>query len=199
MGNFSINHYARLEAQAKQITLRYVLDFAEIPTVTERDAMGVQGNAPVPEAARQAYLRAKALSLRDGLTMTIDGRPVPLDVKPVFLEFRPGAGGLDTMLLVLALTAPLPPANPGATFQVAYRDNNYAERTGWKEIVATGGDGAAIQNSLRGRQRYEQGTDCLPGQPDPRAAPGDRSDFHGRARRRFPRRARDRRPAAAAW
>ena len=165
MGNFSINHYARFEAQAKQVTLRYVLDFAEIPTVTERDAMGVSGNAPVPEAARQTYLNAKALTLRDGLTLTIDGKPTPLDVHPVFLEFRPGAGGLDTMLLVLALTAPLPPANAGATFQIAYHDNNYAERTGWKEIIANGGTGMAIQNSSVGRSDTSKELTAYPANP----------------------------------
>ena len=145
MGNFSISHYARFEARAEQISLRYVLDFAEIPTVTERDAMGVSGNAPVPEAASQAYLRAKALTLRDGLTLTIDGKPAALSVTPVALQFRPGAGGLNTMRLALDLTTSLPQAE--AAYQVAYQDNNYAERTGWKEIVAAGRTGTAIQNS----------------------------------------------------
>ena len=147
MGNFSINHYARFGARSEQITLRYVLDFAEIPTVTERDAMGVAGNAPVPDAARQAYLHAKALALRDGLTLSVDGKPAHLDVTPVTLEFRPGAGGLDTMRLVFDLTTPLPVVPAGETLQVAYRDNNYALGTGWKEIVATGEAGAALQDS----------------------------------------------------
>ena len=165
MGNFSINHYARLEAQTKQITLRYVMDFAELPTVAERDAMGVSGNVPVPEAVKQAYLRAKALTLRDGLTLTIGGRRAALDVKPVFLEFRPGAGGLNTMLLELDLTAPLPPGNVGATFPVAYRDDNYAERTGWKEIVVTGGTGTAIQNSSVGGSDTSKGLTAYPANP----------------------------------
>ena len=147
MGNFSINHYVRFEVKAKQISLRYVLDFAEIPTVTERDAMGVSGNVSVPEMATQAYLRAKSLALRDGLTLTIDGKPAALSVAPAALQFRPGAGGLNTMRLALDLTTPLPSFHTGATHQVAYRDNNYAERTGWKEIVAVGGTGAALQNS----------------------------------------------------
>lgn len=137
MGNFSINHYARFEAQPKAITLRYVLDFAEIPTVTERDAMGAQGNDPVSEAASQAYLRSKASSLRDGLALTVDGKPAALSVTPVSLQFRPGAGGLNTMRLALDLSAPLTPA--GAAHQITYRDSNYAERTGWKEIITTPG------------------------------------------------------------
>jgi len=146
MGNFSINHYARFEARPDRIALRYVLDFAEIPTVTERDAMGVSGNAPVPEAASRAYLNAKALTLRDGLMLTIDGQPAPLSVVPVALQFRPGAGGLNTLRVALDLSAPLP-ARTGAAYTVAYRDNNYGERTGWKEIVAVAGKGMGLQNS----------------------------------------------------
>ena len=146
MGNFSINHYARFEAQTGRLTLRYVLDYAEIPTVTERDAMGVSGNAPVPEAASRAYLAAKALSLRDGLTLSIDGRPAPLSVTPVALQFRPGAGGLNTLRLVLDLSAQTQ-AGTGAASAVSYRDNNYGERTGWKEIVAVAGKGVGLQNS----------------------------------------------------
>lgn len=144
MGNFSISHYTRLEAQPRRIALRYVLDFAEIPTVSERESMGVQGNAPVSGEASQAYLRAKADSLRDGLTLTVDGRPAPLSVTPLTLQFRPGAGGLPTMRLALDLAAPLP---PGTTHRIAYGDGNYAERTGWKEIVAVAGPGVALQGS----------------------------------------------------
>ncbi len=145
MGNFSISHYSRLAAQPKQITLRYVLDFAEIPTVSERDDMGVQGNAPVSEQASQAYLRGKAAVLRDGLTLTVDGKPATLTESPVALQFRPGAGGLDTMRVSLYLTATLPA--DGKAHQIAYQDGNYAERTGWKEIVATGSTGMALSNS----------------------------------------------------
>ena len=147
MGNFSINHYARFEAQANKIQIRYVLDFAEIPTVSEREAMGVQGNAEVSAGASQAYLSAKAPTLRDGLTLTIDGKPAMLTMKPAFLLFRPGAGGLNTMRLGLDLTASLPDAHTGAKYQITYQDTNYAERTGWKEIVAAGGTGVTLQNS----------------------------------------------------
>ena len=165
MGNFSINHYARFEAQANGITLRYVLDYAEIPTVTERDAMGVSGNAPIPEAASRAYLHAKALTLRDGLSLAIDGNPVSLAVTPVSLEFRPGAGGLNTMRLVLDLAAPLPAARAGAACQVSYGDNNYAERTGWKEIVAVGGAGVALRNSSVGGNDVSKELTVYPANP----------------------------------
>ncbi len=165
MGNFSINHYARFEAQAKQITLRYVLDFAEIPTVTEREAMGAQGNGPGSAGATQAYLRTKAPALRDGLTLTVDGKPVTPSVTPVALQFRPGAGGLPTMRLVLDMAVPLPMGRLGATYQVAYRDGNYAERTGWKEIVTTSGMGAALQNSSASQTDVSKELTVYPANP----------------------------------
>ena len=69
-----------------KIKLRYVLDFAEIPTVTERAVMGVRGTRLSPKPQARAYLRTKAITLRDGLTLTIDGKPAPLAVTPVNLE-----------------------------------------------------------------------------------------------------------------
>ena len=174
MGNFSINHYARFEAQPNKLLLRYVLDFAEIPTVSERETMGIQGNEAVSNEVSQAYLRAKAITLRDGLTLTIDGKPAALAVTPVFLQFRPGAGGLNTMRLGLDLTAPLPTARAGMTYQIAYQDANYAERTGWKEIVATAGTGAALQNSSVSTTDVSRELTTYP--PNPTLAPPQQMD-----------------------
>src|SRR5581483_4352858 len=144
MGNFSISHYTRIEARRDTVAIRYLLDFAEIPTVSEKSAMDTDRNGSVSEAERMAYLQAKAVTLRDGLSLTVDDRPVMLEVQPVSLAFRPGAGGLDTILLALDLTAALPGGGP---YRIAYRDGNFTERTGWKEIVAVAGTGATISQA----------------------------------------------------
>ncbi len=151
MGNFSINHYARIEARGDRLAIRYLLDLAEIPTVSERSAMDTDHNGQISAAEQDAYLRAKALSLRDGLAVTVNGSPVPLEVTPVHLTFRPGAGGLDTMLLALDLTVRLPQARAGANYTITYKDTNFAERTGWKEILTVAGPGAKLlQSSVPG-------------------------------------------------
>jgi hypothetical protein len=36
LGNFTINHYSRIELAADRVTLQYALDMAEIPTFQER-------------------------------------------------------------------------------------------------------------------------------------------------------------------
>jgi ABC-type nickel/cobalt efflux system permease component RcnA len=147
MGNFSISHYSRFAAQADGLTLRYRLDLAEIPTVSEKGAMDKDGDGRISDAERAAYLRAKAAELRDGLTLTLNGRPAALTIRAADMAFRPGAGGLDTLLLTLDLSAALPAARTAGTVRAAYRDGNFDGRTGWKEIVAVAGQGITLANS----------------------------------------------------
>jgi ABC-type nickel/cobalt efflux system permease component RcnA len=147
MGNFSINHYSRFEAHTDGLTLRYRLDLAEIPTVSEKGAMDTDGDGRISDAERAAYLNAKAAELRDGLTLTLNGRPAPLEIRSADMAFRPGAGGLDTLLLTLDLSAALPAVQTAGTVRAAYRDGNFDGRTGWKEIIAVAGPGAALANS----------------------------------------------------
>jgi len=147
MGNFSINHYARFEAQRDRLTLRYVLDFAEIPTVSERKALDADNSNEINAIERNRYLNAKAVQLRVGLSLTINNQPTTLKVTPLGVELLPGAGGLSTLRLTLELTALLPKGEKGARWEIAYKDANFAERTGWKEIIAVAGRGVMLVRS----------------------------------------------------
>ncbi|MBV9469916.1 MAG: hypothetical protein JOZ57_11795, partial [Abitibacteriaceae bacterium] len=147
MGNFSINHYARLEAHADKVTLRYLLDFAEIPSIDEHSIMDADHNNKVSEPERKAYLRKRAGAFRDGLQITINGKLAPLSMRPVDLQFRPGAGGLDTIREAFVLSAPLPNRHAGANYRVEYKDTNFPQRTGWKEVIAVAGTGAILIRS----------------------------------------------------
>jgi hypothetical protein len=60
------------------------------------------------------------------------------------LAYPPGAGGLATTRLEVVLEGPL---LTGGT-AIAYRDTNYADRLGWKEIVV-GAKTPSISDSLR--------------------------------------------------
>ena len=135
MGNFSINHYAHFVGAQDRLSLRYVLDLAEIPTIELRDRFGTN-NA--------AKLQTEADALRRNLTVTVDGRPLELVSQPMMREMRPGAGGLQILRLTLELSAPLP---SGATHSIVYADANFPQRTGWKEIIVTAELGATICNS----------------------------------------------------
>ncbi|MCW3061181.1 MAG: putative nickel transporter [Capsulimonas sp.] len=145
MGNFSISHYSRITAADAGMQIFYVLDMAEIPTVAERAAMDTNSDGKISSAEQGVYLQIKAPELAQGLSLTADGKLVTLDVVDSKLAFRPGAGGLDTIRLVINLKSPTSLA--AGAHAIAYKDGNYAERTGWKEIVAAAGSRAYLGGS----------------------------------------------------
>ncbi|MFN2521064.1 MAG: nickel transporter, partial [Candidatus Limnocylindria bacterium] len=51
LGNFTVNRYSRIEVAPDGVRLRYVLDLAEIPTLQELSAVGLDQSASV-EAVR---------------------------------------------------------------------------------------------------------------------------------------------------
>src|SRR5262245_50776676 len=53
LGNFTINHFTRLEIGSQRIAVRYVVDMAEIPAFQELQSIGGDG-AQLPAAAALA-------------------------------------------------------------------------------------------------------------------------------------------------
>ena len=148
MGNFSINHYTRLDVTGDRINGRYVLDMAEIPTVSEQSRLDANQDGKVSAGERAAYLQAQCAALAANLTLTVNGRPLPLDAQPDDLALRPGAGGLQTLRLTLRLNAILPATPQTAACVVTYNDNNFPNRTGWKEIVVRSASGVVRDASV---------------------------------------------------
>ena len=147
MGNFSINHYARFEAHLTDLHLRYILDFAEIPTVTERTLMRADEGGHVSSADRDAYLRRKSGEMLAGLSITVNARPTVPTLETTQLAFQPGSGGLPILRVILDGTIALSGSAPSSGWKIGYQDNNYATRTGWKEVVAQGNGGAVLTAS----------------------------------------------------
>jgi len=117
LGNFTINHFARVEVAGHRLYVRYVLDLAEIPTYQARQ----QGVDP----------RAYALRIARGLHVTVAGRPAAFVPVRHALAFPPGVAGLHTMRLEVILRGPAVRSDE----RVTVHDDNYAGRLGWKEIV----------------------------------------------------------------
>jgi nickel/cobalt exporter len=121
LGNFTINHFARVEVSGHRLYVRYVLDLAEIPTYqARRDGVGAD-----------AYARRIAR----GLHVTVAGKTATLRPTAHALAFPPGVGGLNTMRLELILRGP----RVDGSERLTVRDTNYADRIGWKEIVVGAG------------------------------------------------------------
>jgi nickel/cobalt exporter len=142
MGNFSISHYSALSIIPGEARLDYAIDMAEIPTFQERQKMDGDRDGQVTRAESDAYLHREQRRLTAGLSLRANGFPTPLAVRRAELAFAPGAGNLPTLKLRLRLAAPL--SHRSGRLTLEYGDRNYPERTGWKELVVTGGSGARI-------------------------------------------------------
>jgi nickel/cobalt transporter (NicO) family protein len=115
LGNFTINRFSRVEVSGHRLYVLYVLDLAEIPTF---QAGHIDASAYARRIASSAHL-------------TMVGRPVRLVPVERALAHPRGAGGLRTTRLEVVLAGP----RLSGPARIAYRDSNYADRIGWKEIV----------------------------------------------------------------
>src|SRR5262249_11507462 len=93
-------------------TIRYILDFAEIPTFQ----MGAQ-------AAPDQWVR--------GLLLESDAGQSTLRLNGFRRELMPGAAGLSTMKVTMDVTA----SWESVPKVLHFADRNFPDRIGWKEIV----------------------------------------------------------------
>jgi nickel/cobalt transporter (NicO) family protein len=135
LGNFTINHYDRIEPSGDRLYVLFVLDMAEIPTFQAKPEVDARGEA--------AYGTELARSLARHVDATVGGQPVVLAPVKHVLAFPPGQAGLRTTRLEVLLASP-PLAHGG---KLVYHDHNYAGRIGWKEIVVQAGSGAKVAGS----------------------------------------------------
>jgi nickel/cobalt transporter (NicO) family protein len=128
LGNFTVNRFSRVEVSGPRLYVRYVLDLAEIPTF---QAGRIDARTYAREIARNAHL-------------SVEGKTAALRPVRTRLAHPGGAGGLDTTRLEVVLAGPL----LHDTSRIAYRDGNYRDRIGWKEIVV-GADTPSRSHELR--------------------------------------------------
>jgi nickel/cobalt transporter (NicO) family protein len=124
LGNFTINHFSRIQVAGDRVYVRYVADLAEIPTLQH-----------VPVSAR-------------GLELRVDGRRAPLRVLRTEVAHPRGAAGLRTTRYQAILAGP----RIDGRARIDYRDRSYAGRIGWKEIVV-GAQTRSASDELRAYPR----------------------------------------------
>src|SRR5262249_4778941 len=150
MGNFSVNHYSKITLNRSQIELLYIIDMAEIPTFQELQAAGLKADPEDPHIS--AYLRSKADEFWQGLMLKLDGRPVELECAERQVIFPPGAGGLPTMKFGFTCRAPLSKLASGQ-HRLEYRDDNFQERVGWKEVIVDADPVLQLASSVPNKDR----------------------------------------------
>ena len=128
LGNFTVNRFSRVEVSGPRLYVRYVLDLAEIPTYQ----------------AGRIDARRYAREIAQNARLSVDGKTAALRPVRTRLAHPRGAGGLDTTRLEVVLAGP----RLDGTSRIAYRDGNYRDRIGWKEIVV-GADTPSRSHELR--------------------------------------------------
>ena len=134
LGNFTINHFARLEVGREKVKLHYVIDMAEIPTLQELQTITTNSGSSPSKAELDAYIERLTANYPDGLVLLIDGVRVPLNLVAKNVSLLAGAGGMQTMRVECDLLG-LPPTIGTPVHRLRFDDNNYSERIGWREIV----------------------------------------------------------------
>jgi nickel/cobalt transporter (NicO) family protein len=142
LGNFTVNSYSRIEPGPQQVRIFYVLDMAEIAAFQEIAGRIDTDRDTITSAAElAAYLPQQVEALRSNLYLEANGAPLALRAEQPELAFPEGQGGLLTLRLHVTFVADLA---PGPRWSLSYLDDNYADRIGWREVLARPAEGVAL-------------------------------------------------------
>ena len=139
LGNFTVNQYSGLRVGAERVDVELVVDMAEIPTFQARRQLDADGAAYAPRRCQE---------LAGRVAVELASRRMPLHLGTSQVTFPPGAAGLPTLRLTCSLSAAT--GHIDGERRLLYRDGNYADRVGWREITAVG-DGVTLTGSTVGR------------------------------------------------
>jgi len=134
LGNFTVNHLAKISVGRERVNVRYVLDLAEIPSfqiMRQRNADGRFDRAQL-----EAWARSVTPTVLAGFTLTADDAPVTLTADAPRARMHPGAGGLPLLYWRVDLHGKLPAARDTRTLRsLRAADRVYVGRIGWKDII----------------------------------------------------------------
>jgi nickel/cobalt transporter (NicO) family protein len=131
LGNFTVNLYSGLLVEPGRLRVAYVVDMAEIPAFQEMQQIDADRDGAASLAERARYAARTARVLVGGLSAKDRGRPIPLRILSSSLQFRPGQAGLKTIRLEATFAGPI-----DRTAEIEFRDRNFSDRIGWREITA---------------------------------------------------------------
>ncbi len=131
LGNFTINHLAKVRTDARGLTIRYIVDMAEIPTFQVMRARSIEANQHLDRL--NDWAKEEITVVKRGIEVHANGAPLELLAGVPQVSTRPGAGGLPTIYFVEEFHAVFP--KDAAANTIAISDRVYGDRIGWKDIV----------------------------------------------------------------
>jgi nickel/cobalt transporter (NicO) family protein len=149
MGNFSVSHYSRIALSASGAEIHYVLDLAEIPTLQLLQQWKLDAGSPREEIERHAA--AQAQEWARNLRIEINSFSVAPSFERASIVVEKGSDGMAILRVISDLRISTAPG------ELHYEDMNYPDRTGWKAIVISASNDAAIDTaSPAGQDRSQE-------------------------------------------
>lgn len=136
LGNFTYNTSAAVQVRLDEVLVDYVIDLAELPTLQARPDVDRNGDDSLTDGERRRYAEKTCDTAAAGLTLTVGDRPVALERRSSDISFPEGQAGLSTLRLECGLGGSSTEIDGRTTVRLA--DENYADRLGWREIIALG-------------------------------------------------------------
>jgi ABC-type nickel/cobalt efflux system permease component RcnA len=141
---FTINHSTTIIVRPDRVVVHRVLDLSEIPAFQvlqdlETDAEGAILTDP--------WASENVALLREAMTLSINGADIELSETEHMVEISEGDGGLYILRLEVDYVGTIPEGARGSEGTLEYVDTAYADRTGWREVIARGGPGIDLVGS----------------------------------------------------
>lgn len=145
LGNFSINHFSRIEVERSQIKLRSILDVAEIPTFQLASKIDINQDKIFSPEELNNYAEEITPEYVDNLFVTVNQKQ--LNLRPIAKKITivEGSGGLPTLRIVWDLIGEITDSDTVNRFYFENRNNK--ERIGWNEIIVQSTKDVHIFNS----------------------------------------------------
>jgi ABC-type nickel/cobalt efflux system permease component RcnA len=171
LGNFTTNRQARVALAPGALTVRYVVDLAELPAYRALAAMDTNGDGAADEAERDAWATRMAANVARNFHVAIDGASVTLTPRASSAATVPGAGGLPTLRLEATLAASI-----GSRGTAVVRDDGFAGLPGWQEVIVVADAGVMLGSATVGAVDITDGLRRYP--VDALAAPPQVREAH---------------------
>ncbi|MGH9281161.1 MAG: nickel transporter, partial [Acidimicrobiales bacterium] len=172
LGNFTVNLYSGLRVQPEQVVVDMVVDMAEIPTFQARKDIDANGDGDVSGDESSGYARRACAQAAQRIDLRVDDRTLRVRSATASVVFPVGQADLLTLRLTCSLVAPM--GDEEGERRVAFRNRNYDDRVGWREIVAVGDrvslSGSNVSSTSLSQRLTQYPTDLLSSPLDQRSA-----------------------------
>lgn len=125
LSQFSVNHFNTLEFRPGSLRVHTLIDIAEIPSFRELGLIDTDNDSQLTREEIDAYLRRRVPEIRSTLSLTLDGREIPLQIDHEAIRFYPGLARVTCAQILAQFSAEMPSLSAAAA--VTFRENSFPE------------------------------------------------------------------------